>query len=123
MVTNENLDASTINLLDGRVIIFADEPDIGIYKDEKIIAAVEIKGGIDRAGILERIGAAIKSLSRAKTINSESITVLILQGVYITQQAIDDLNNHQLIVNHWFTVEEVLENNQKQKQLFAILDI
>ncbi|MGD1703793.1 XcyI family restriction endonuclease [Dapis sp. BLCC M229] len=123
LVTNENLDASTINLLDGRVIIFADEPDIGIYKDEKIIAAVEIKGGIDRAGILERIGAAIKSLSRAKTINSESITVLILQGVSITQQAIDDLNNHQLIVNHWFTVEEVLENNQKQKQLFAILDI
>ncbi|NES05399.1 MAG: XcyI family restriction endonuclease [Okeania sp. SIO2F4] len=123
LVTNENLDASTINLLDGRVIIFADEPDIGIYKDEKIIAAVEIKGGIDQAGILERVGAAIKSLSRAKTINSESITVLILQGVSITQQAINDLNNHQLIVNHWFTVEEVLENNQKQKQLFAILDI
>ena len=123
LVTDENLDASTINLLDGRVIIFADEPDIGIYKDEKIIAAVQIKGGIDQAGILERVGAAIKSLSRAKTINSESITVLILQGVSITQQAIDDLNNHQLIVNHWFTVEEVLENNQKQKQLFAILDI
>ena len=94
LVNNENLDASTINLLDGRVIIFADEPDIGIYQDEKIIAAVEMKGGINRAGILERIGAAIKSLSRAKTINYESITVLILQGVSITQQAIDDLNNH-----------------------------
>ncbi len=94
LVNNENLDASTINLLDGRMIIFADEPDIGIYKDEKIIAAVEMKGGINRAGILERIGAAIKSLSQAKTINSESITVLILQGMSITQQAIDDLNNH-----------------------------
>ncbi len=123
LVKEENANSSTINLLDGRVIIFADEPDIGIYKDEKIIAAVEIKGGIDRAGILERIGAAIKTLSRAKTINSESITVLILQGLSITQQAIDDLNNYQLIVNHWFTVEEVLENNQKQKHLFAILDI
>ncbi|MDJ0520032.1 MAG: XcyI family restriction endonuclease [Trichodesmium sp. MO_231.B1] len=122
-VKEENANSSTINLLDGRVIIFSDEPDIGIYQDEKIIAAVEMKGGINRTGILERIGAAIKSLSRAKTINSESITVLILQGVSITQQAIDDLNNHQLIVNHWFTVEEVLENNQKQKQLFAILDI
>ncbi|MGD1714653.1 hypothetical protein [Hydrocoleum sp. CS-953] len=48
---------------------------------------------------------------------------MILQSFSIIQKAIDDLNNHQLIVNHWFTVEEVLENNQKQKELFAILDI
>lgn len=123
LVTDKNLDASTINLLDGRVIIFADEPDMGIYKDEKIIAAVEIKGGIDQAGILERVGAAIKSLSRAKTINPESTTFLILQAVSITQKAIDDLNNHQLIVNYWFTVEEILEDHQKQNELFTLLGI
>ncbi|MEM1170586.1 MAG: XcyI family restriction endonuclease [Cyanobacteria bacterium P01_H01_bin.35] len=123
LVTDEKTDNSTINLLDDRVIIFADEPDIAVYQDEKIIAAIEIKGGIDRAGILERVGAAIKSLSRAKTINPESITILILQGVSLTQQAIEDLNNHQLIVNYWFTVEAVLEDNQKQNELFTLLAI
>lgn len=123
LVTDEKTDNSTINLLDDRVIIFADEPDVAIYQDEKIIAALEIKGGIDQAGILERLGAAIKSLSRIKTINPESITVLILQGVSMTQQAIEDLNNHQLIVNYWFTLEEVLEDNQKQNELFTLLDI
>ena len=65
----------------------------------------------------------LESLSRGKTVYSESITVLILQDVSITQKAIDDLNNHQLIVNYWFTVEEVLKNNQKQKHLFALLRI
>ncbi len=123
LVTDEKTDNSTINLLDDRLIIFADEPDVAIYQDEKIIAALEIKGGIDQAGILERLGAAIKSLSRIKTINPESITVLILQGVSMTQQAIEDLNNHQLIVNYWFTLEEVLEDNQKQNELFTLLDI
>ena len=105
LLTNENLDTSTINLLYGRAIVFTDEPDTGIYKDKKIIAAVEIKGGINQAGILERVGAIIKSLSRAKTINYESIIVLILQGFSTTKQAIYALNNHQLIVNHWFIFE------------------
>lgn len=123
LIANENTDSSKINLLDGRVIIFADEPDIAIYQEEKIRTAVEIKGGIDKAGILERVGAAIKSLSRAKTMNPESTTVLILQGVSVTQKAIEDLKSHQGIVNHWLTVEEVLENCQKQKKLFKILDI
>ncbi len=123
LVIDGNTDDSTINLLDGRVIAFADEPDVVIYKDEGIIAAVEIKGGIDKAGILERIGAAIKSLSRAKNRNPQSVTVLILQGVSLTLQGIGDLNNHQLIVNHWFTIEEVLESSQKQEKLFVLLGV
>jgi hypothetical protein len=55
-----------------------------IYKEDKIQAAVEIKGGIDTAGVLERVGAAIKSLRRAKEENPQSTTILILQGVSIT---------------------------------------
>ena len=47
---------------------FASEPDIGFYrgtflKKEKLIAIVEIKGGKDPAGALERIGALEKTMN------------------------------------------------------------
>lgn len=47
---------------------FASEPDIGFYqgtflRNEKLIAVVEIKGGKDPAGALERIGALEKTMN------------------------------------------------------------
>jgi len=84
LVLDEKEDGLRMQLKDGRVVIFADKPDVAIYKEDKIQAAVEIKGGIDTAGVLERVGAAIKSLRRAKEENSLSTTILILQGVSIT---------------------------------------
>lgn len=40
---------------------FASEPDVSFLRNEELIAVVEIKGGIDLAGALERYGAALKS--------------------------------------------------------------
>ncbi len=122
-VVDETANGLCMQLRDGRKIVFADEPDVGIYRGEKIVAAVEIKGGIDTAGVLERIGAAIKSLSRAKEANPESTTILVLQGVSVTQQARDDLKTNQSAVNYWFTVEEVLENEETKEKLFKLLDV
>lgn len=118
--TNDN---PRITLNDHRTVAFADEPDIGFYQDNKIIAAVEVKGGIDKAGVLERVGAAIKSLSRAKEENPNSVTILILQEVSITPQSIIDLQTNQKIVNYWFTVEDTLENEEKRSEIFALLGI
>ncbi len=59
----ENARFLRLILNDGRVIVFGDEPDIAFYRDDQTLVAVEIKGGIDSAGVLERIGAALKSLS------------------------------------------------------------
>ena len=42
----------------------ASEPDIGVYRDGKLIVLVEIKGGIDPAAALERGGAVQKSCTR-----------------------------------------------------------
>ncbi len=53
-----------LNLLDGRRLSMGSEPDLVIFSGDRIQAAVEVKGGIDTAGVLERIGAAMKSLSR-----------------------------------------------------------
>lgn len=116
-------DQSHITLKDKRTVVFADEPDIGFYENDKIIAAVEIKGGIDKAGVLERVGAAIKSLSRAKEENPAAITLLILPEVSITQQSIVDLQTNQKVVNYWFTIEELVGNEDKQNEAFKRLRI
>lgn len=116
-------DDNNLYLKDGRQIVFADEPDIAIYKDQKIQSAVEVKGGIDTAGVLERIGASIKSLSRVKEENQDSITILLLQKVSVSEQAKNDLKTNQNNVNYWFTIEEVLENEQKQLDFFELLQV
>lgn len=114
-----------LELKDRRVVTFADEPDVAIYQDDKILAAIEIKGGIDTAGVLERIGAAIKSksLRRAKEENPQSTTLLILQGLSLTPKARNDLEINRDTVNYWFTVEDVLEDENKREEIFTILNI
>lgn len=114
LLANQTSERSQIPLTDGRLVVFADEPDIAIYQQtdeqQKIIAAIEIKGGIDSAGVLERIGAAIKSLSRVKAENPDSMTMLILQEVSVTYKAQEDLTRNQNIVNDWLTIEEIINN-------------
>jgi hypothetical protein len=112
-----------LELKDRRVVIFADEPDVAIYQGDKILAAIEIKGGIDTAGVLERMGAAIKSLRLAKEENPQSTTLLILQGLSLTPKARDDLEINRDTINYWFTVEDVLENENKREEIFTILNI
>ena len=86
-LTSDGEDESIVALTDGRTLEFADDPDIAIYSNRLIQAAVEVKGGIDVAGVLERIGAAIKSLHRVKELDPQAETILILQKVSETAQA------------------------------------
>jgi len=112
-----------LNLKDGRIFILGSEPDIGIYKDKKILEAVEIKGGIDTAGVLERFGAALKSLRRAKRENSKSITVLIIHEAALTKKAKEELRKSKSVIDYFFRIEEVLQNEKKREKLFKILEI
>jgi len=82
----------TLKLKDGRLLILGSEPDIGFYEDDIIQIAVEIKGGIDPAGVLERFGAALKSLRRAKQESPNSVTILIMQGVSLTSKAKEEID-------------------------------
>lgn len=116
-------DETAIQLKDGRRIVFASEPDIGIYRDKRIIAAVEIKGGIDTAAVLERFGATLKSLIRAKEANPESITILILPGVSVTPRARESLNANRNVVNYWLILEEVINQEDQKEELFRLLGI
>ena len=113
----------TVKLKDGRVLMLGSEPDIGIYKGNLIQIAVEIKGGIDPAGVLERFGAALKSLRRTMQENPNSVTILIMQGVSLTSKAEEEIEKIKTIIAHFFTIEDVMGDEEVRKHLFKILKI
>lgn len=112
-----------LRLKDTRTMVLGGEPDIGVYKDEVIEIAVEIKGGIDPAGVHERFGAALKSLKRAKQKNSNALTILIMEGISLTPKAREEINDSRGIIDHFFTIEEVLENEEISRRLFRNMSI
>ncbi len=50
-------------LTDGYTMHYGSEPDIEFRREDNMVASIEIKGGRDPAGALERLGAAIKSFN------------------------------------------------------------
>jgi hypothetical protein len=119
----EGDDSVEFNMNDGRLLKFASEPDVAIYENGDITVALEIKGGIDTAGVLERVGAAIKSLGRAKDENPQAVTLLLLQGISMSVTAEADLRINQEKINHWFTIENFLENEEIREHVYSHLHI
>ncbi|MFI5271495.1 MAG: XcyI family restriction endonuclease [Ktedonobacterales bacterium] len=122
--------AMRIELSDGRTVIYGSEPDIAVYAPQDptrsggIIAGVlEVKGGIDTAAVHERHGATLKSLVRAKEVNGNCVTVLILPRVSLTASVRDELAASHDIVNHWFTTDDVLGDEKARERLFRLLDL
>ena len=114
---------SELTLLDGRRVRLDSEPDIKIYNDFRIHAAVEVKGGIDPAGVLERVGAAIKSLSRAKDESPGAITVLVMPAISMSEQAERDIESNKANVNYWFSVEEIMDDPNRKRQYYSLLGL
>lgn len=121
LVIREEVDRVTLS--DGRVFAFASEPDVAVYQQGRIQMAMEIKGGIDTAGVLERIGAAVKSLSRVKDEHPGAITLLFLPAVSVTLAAENALILHSNVVDSWFTTEAFLHNESQRDQIFTLLRI
>ncbi len=123
IISPEKRSATKIDLGDGRVLVFADEPDIAVYDNDLPQVAVEVKGGIDPAGVLERVGAALKSLRRTRQENPLSVTILILQDVSLTERARVDLSINAEIVTYLFSTKTILETEADREKLFQILNI
>lgn len=100
-------------------IRFASEPDIAVWSGDEMVAAVEIKGGIDAAGVLERLGAAVKSLQRVKDEFPAAVTVLVLTGASLTPQAKEDLHRQRQAVNAWYLLEDLLEIPDRWEDLLT----
>lgn len=71
------------------VLEFKSEPDIGIRKSDakQYEIVVEIKGGIDPAGVLERYGAILKSFRSERSKNPGIKTYLTTQRAAYTDEA------------------------------------
>ena len=123
IISGEKASTTRIDLGDGRELVFADEPDVVIYQNDVPQVAVEVKGGIDPAGVLERIGAALKSLQRTRQENPNSVTVLILQDVSMTERAKEDLNLSTGTVTYLFSTKEIVEHEEKRNEFYQILGI
>ncbi len=68
----------TVRLRNGAFITFSSEPDLSLYSAVgRLVAAIEVKGGKDTAGALERYGAAKKSFAAAKRDNPDVATMFI----------------------------------------------
>lgn len=109
-------------LKDGRIIKMGSEPDIAFYRSSDIEIALEIKGGIDTAGALERFGAALKSLRRAKKDNPKAITVLIMHEASITATANGEIDG-SADIDYLFKIGEIISNDEKRNELFRVLKI
>lgn len=112
-----------ILLPDNRILIFADEPDIAIYLDDIPQVAIEIKGGIDPAGALERVGATLKSLQRIRQENPNAQTILIMQDVAITHRAKHDLLLSSQVITAIFGLQTLLDDQSEQLRLFERMQI
>ena len=60
-IVHEDPDNGLYHLPNNTIMRFGSEPDISFERSERLIATIEVKGGTDRAGALERLGAMKKS--------------------------------------------------------------
>jgi hypothetical protein len=85
----------TYNLVQDIEMNFSSEPDISFLKDNQLVATIEIKGGIDPAGALERYGAAKKSFEHAVSASGRSRN-FYLGGVF-TEELQRRINSDRLV--------------------------
>lgn len=82
------LEIKVLRLTDGFHCVFSTEPDISLRApDERPLIAVEVKAGIDPAGALERLGAAMKSFENERSMNPR------MKTVYVASCITDEVRN------------------------------
>lgn len=105
-----------IVLTNGCRIIFSSEPDVAIRNEkDKLLAAIEIKGSLDKAGAQTRLGEAKKSFSKAKAENAHCKT-FYLASCY-TDAVYEQLKIEREIDDHFNLVDILSDDGMKRKFL------
>ena len=102
-------------MVDNIVMIFASEPDVAFHKDDSLEATIEIKGGIDPAGALERLGAANKSASAALASSPRCKNFLVAGAITAEMQS--RLAQERLF-ERYFGLVELLSSAEAQVEFF-----
>ena len=94
---------------------FGSEPDVAFRKSELLEATIEIKGGIDPAGALERLGAANKSATAALDENPRCKNFLVAGA--ITEEMRNRLDQSRLF-ERYFSLVDLLASDANQADFF-----
>lgn len=98
---------------------FSSEPDISFYKKtdtfEELLAVIEIKGGIDPAGALERYGAATKSFQHALSISSNCKN-FFLSAVFTPE--LERRIQKDRLIEKYFDIIKILEDSALRDRFF-----
>jgi len=106
-------------LRDQTSILFSADPDISLLgKNGQTLAAIEVKGGKDPAGALERYGAAKKSFEEATRDNPDVKTIFIASC--ITDEVQQRLNKDSLF-QHNFDLTEIISSEQMRARFLALV--
>jgi hypothetical protein len=104
------------------VMEFSSEPDIAFWrqaaKARELLAVVEIKGGIDRAGALERYGAATKSFQQALATSSRCKN-FFLSAVYTPE--LERRIRQDRLVEKYFHIVQILDDASVREQFLEEL--
>lgn len=102
-------------------IEFGDDPDIHIYKSTSAgdilesLCAIEVKGGTDPAGALERYGASLKSHRSIKAKWKDTTTVLLAACITAT---VERRQERDQIVDELFDLSLVLIPGNEERKNF-----
>ncbi|MFQ5754182.1 MAG: hypothetical protein ACE5HI_19520, partial [bacterium] len=86
---------------------FGSEPDVSFYHKDELLAVIEIKGGTDAAGALERYGAATKSFQHSLE-TSKRCRNFYLAAVFTPE--LERRMNDDRLVEKAFDIIEILDN-------------
>ncbi len=106
-------------------LLSSSEPDVTLLgKNGFPWGVIEVKGGTDPAGALERYGAAKKSFENTRKDAPEAKTILIASC--ITDEAKERISKDKKTIDKFFNLMEVLKETEKYKEfvdfVFHILD-
>ncbi len=106
-------------------ILFSSEPDISLVgKQGTTVGVLEVKGGTDPAGALERYGAAKKSFEDTRRTAPDAKTILVASC--ITQEARERIDQDKKTISSYFNLTEIIREKKKYSEfvelVFAILD-
>ena len=105
-------------------ILFSSDPDVAFVNEHGVtVGVIEIKGGADPAGALERYGAAKKSFEAARRATPDVTTLLIASGM--TSEALARIQQDVLITACYDLAalldEETITYTAFMRQVFSLL--
>jgi hypothetical protein len=107
--------ARMMDLKDDVQMVFGSEPDISFFQHQDLVAVIEIKGGTDPAGALERYGAATKSFQHSIE-SSKRCKNFYLAAVF-TPELKRRIKDDRLVENY-YDIIKLLENPDYRSNFF-----